>query len=175
LPIVALQVLFPGGKRGETPRNAGITSLMLKSSIKGTPSFSAQEIANRVESLGSSIGQMLAPDYFGYSMKLLADRVPEGLAVLREVISAPLFADAEVEKEKQSIYGEIRRQQDAMSSRAVDLFNAACYGDQAYGLPASGIAEAVAEMRPSNLHDWHTLWVNSGQAIISVVGSIEEE
>lgn len=175
LPIVALQVLFPGGKRGETLANAGITSLMLKSSLKGTPSFSAQEIANQVESLGSSIGLILAPDYFGYSMKLLADRVPEGLAVLREVIGTPLFSDAEVEKEKQSIYGEIRRQQDAMSSRAVDLFNAACYGEQAYGLPASGIAEAIADITPGKLHDWHQAWVTSEQAIISVVGSIEED
>lgn len=175
LPVVALHVLFPGGKRAETPADAGITNLMLKASLKGTKSYAAAEIAERVESLGSGIGLTLTPDYFGFSMKLLSDRVREGLSILREVISLPTFPPEEVEREKQSIYGEIRRQQDSMSARAIELFSVACFGEQAYGLPPSGIPEAIAALTPDDLRRWHARWTHSAGAVVGVVGDIAEE
>lgn len=173
LPIVAFHVLFPGGKRAETPQTAGLTSLMLRSALKGTENLTAEQIAQRVEGLGSSIGMSLTPDYFGFSMKLLSERVPEGLAVLKEVISRPIFPVEEVEKEKQSIYGEIRRQQDGMFSYAFDQFNRACYGDRPYGLPAAGIAEAVAAQTSEALRAWHRQFVRGAEAVIAVVGDID--
>jgi len=173
LPIVAFHVLFPGGRRAETPQTGGLTSLMLKSSLKGAGPFTAAEIAERIESLGSGIGLSLAPDYFGFSLKVLADRAGDALAVLKEVIARPTFPPEEVEKEKQSIYGEIRRQKDSMFARAYDLFSSACYGQQPYGLPSSGIAEAVAALTPDDLRQWHARWIRGGNAIIGVVGDIE--
>lgn len=175
LPIVAFHVLFPGGKRAETPQTAGLTSLMLKSSLKGTEAFTAAEISERIERLGSGIGLSLAPDYFGFSMKVLSEHVREGLAVLKEVILRPTFPAEEVEKEKQTIYGEIRRQRDSMFAHAFDLFSQACYGEQPYGLPPSGIAEAVAALTPDSLRDWRSRWVRGGEAVIAVVGDMEPE
>jgi zinc protease len=173
LPIVALHVLFPGGKRGETRRTSGVTNLMLKSSLKGTASLSATEIAERIESLGSGIGLTLGPDYFGYSMKILADRLRDGIPILREVVAHPTFLAEEVEKEKQSIYGDIRRQQDSMFSRAMDLFNQATFGDTPYGLPANGDADAVAAIRPEDLAAWHESLVAAGGAVFAAVGDVE--
>lgn len=172
LPIVALHVLFPGGRLGETRAIAGITNLTLKSIMKGAAGLSAEEIAERIESLGTGIGTSVTPDYLGFSMKILADRLPEGIAILRDVLTSPTFAPEEIEKEKQAIYAEIRRQQDSMSSRAVDLFNAAYWGDQPYGLPSSGIAEAVAVLTPDNVRDWYRRWVVASGAIIGVVGDV---
>ncbi len=175
LPLVALYVLFRGGRPGETVRNAGITNLLLKSSLKGTESFSAVEIASRVEGLGSGIGTSLGPDYFGFSLKILEGRVSQGVEVLREVITRPTFPADEVEKEKQAIYAEIRRQQDSMSGRAVDLFQRAMFGDQPYGLPTAGIREAVEAITPDTLREWHLRWVRGGGAVIAVAGDLSLE
>ncbi len=175
LPIVALHILLPGGRLGETPATAGITSLMLKSMLKGTQSLTALEIAEGIEGLGSGIGTSAAPDYIGFSMKILASRLPEGLAILRDVLRFPTFPPDEVEKEKQSLYAEIRRQQDSMSSRTIDLFNAACWGGQPYGLPASGVAEAIERFTPADLRLWHESWIGGERAIIGVVGDVESQ
>ncbi len=173
LPIVAIHVIFPGGRHAETPEIAGITNLMLKSLLKGTKSWSASEIAERIEGLGSGIGLSLSPDYFGFSMKILSSRLEEGMEVLREVISKPAFESDEIEKEKQSIYAEIRRQRDSMFSRAMELFNRASFGDQPYGLPGSGIAESIERLTDEALRGWHGRWVRSGNAIIAAVGDVE--
>ncbi len=175
LPLVSISALFRGGRRRETRANAGITNLMLKSGIKGTRSFQAEEIANRIEGLGSGIGMSLAPDYFGYGIKLRRDVLREGFAIFAEVMTQPIFAPEEVEREKQSIYAEIRRQQDNNFSLAYDLFTAACYGDQhPYGLPASGIAEAVAVLTPEDLVAWHAGHVVAENLVVGVVGDIDE-
>jgi zinc protease len=94
---------------------------------------------------------------------------------MREVVTVPLFDEAEVERERQSIYGEIRRQQDSMSGRAVDLCNVAMFGDSPYGLPGAGIAEAVAAITTDDLRNWHSRGVRGGGAVIAAVGDIEAD
>jgi zinc protease len=175
LPIVALHVLFPGGRRLETRLTCGITNLMLKSCLKGTRRLSAEEIANRIEGLGSGIGLTNSPDYFGYSLKILRPHLEEGMNILREVICEPTFDADEVEKEKQSIYGEIRRQLDSMSGRAIDLCNAAIFGDGPYGLPGAGLAEAVEKVTPNDLRAWHEASICGEGAVIATVGDISAE
>jgi predicted Zn-dependent peptidase len=175
LPITALHILFPGGRIAETPGTAGITNLLLKTSQKGTVSYSAEELAARIERLGTSIGTTLAADYLGFSMKLLSDRAGEGFALLKEVIRNPAFPTEAVDREKQAIYAEIRRQKDSMFSRSLDLFNRARFGEHPYGLPASGEEAAVAAITGSEVRGWHERWFRSGGAIIGVVGSISAD
>lgn len=175
LPVVSVNVVFRGGRRREDRSRSGITNLMLKSSIKGTRSYSSEEIAGRIEALGSGIGMSLLPDFFGYGLKLRKDVLEEGLPIFREVICLPAFSEEEVDREKQSIYAEIRRQQDNNFSLAYDLFSAACYGDDhPYGLPASGLADAVAEMTPRVLAEWHARHVDPADMVIGVVGDLDE-
>lgn len=174
LPIVALHILLPGGRLGETSGNAGITNLMLKSMLKGAGNLGAEQISEQIEGLGSGIGTSVTADYLGFSMKILASRLPEGLAILREVLRSPTFPDEEVAKEKQVIYAEIRRQQDSMSSRAIDLFNAACWGDQPYGLPTSGTAEAIERLTSHDLREWHRRWVAVPRAAIGIAGDMDD-
>jgi zinc protease len=176
LPLVSITALFRGGRRRESRSNSGITNLMLKSAIKGTRRFSADEIASRIEALGSGIGMSLTPDYFGYGVKLRREALIEGFDVFSDVMAFPSFPDDEVEREKQTIYAEIRRQQDNNFSLAYDLFSAACYGEQhPYGLPASGMPEAVSQLGSSDLHAWHGRQVVAQNLVAAVVGDIDEE
>ena len=175
LPLVSLSVAFRGGKRHETSATCGLTNLMLKSSLKGTRQFGAEEIANRIEGLGSGIGFSASPDFFSYSMKLKRDVLAEGFAIFAEVLGHPTFPAEEVEREKQAIYAEIRRQQDNNVALAVDQFSAACYGDSPYGLPSAGIAESVAEQTPSTLAAWREGLMTTENMAIGIVGDLSEE
>ncbi len=172
LPVTAVHVLFPGGRSGEKPETAGITNLLLKSIQKGTASHTAEELARKIERLGTSIGTTLGADYLGLSMKVLSHRAREGFAFLKEVITAPTFPSDEVEKEKESIYAEIRRQRDSMFSRALDLFHNVRFGDHPYGLSAIGQEEAVSELKDADIRAWHSRWFRSEGTVVAVVGSL---
>lgn len=176
LPLVSITTLFHGGRRGETRANCGITNLMLKSTLKGTRSYGAEEIANRIEGLGSGIGLSVTADYFGYGMKIKRDALEEGFAVFAEVLAHPTFPAEEMEREKQAIYAEIRRQQDNNSLLALDLFAAACYGeDHPYGLPTSGILEAIQPIMRTDLRIWQQRHVIADNLVVGLVGDLEEE
>ena len=179
LPIVALNALFRGGKKREGRDIAGITNLLLKSSLKGTlatsalPPLSASEIANRVEGLGTGIGLSAGMEYFGYGIKAKTDALREAFDVFAAVLARPALPDDEVDREKQAIYADIRCQQDNNYSLANDLFAAACYGDEhPYGLPANGIAQAVAALTPERLQEWHDGQVRPENLVAAIVGDI---
>ena len=175
LPLISVSVAFRGGKRHETPATCGVTNLMLKSSLKGTRRFGAEEIANRIEGLGSGIGFSASPDFFSYSIKLKRDVLRAGFEIFTEVLGHPTFPADELEREKQAIFAEIRRQQDNNIALAMDQFSAACYGDLPYGLPSSGIAEAVAEQTPATLAAWREGLMTTENMAIGVVGDLSEE
>ena len=175
LPLIAITAAFKGGKCNESRLTCGLTNLMLKSSLKGTEKYSAEEIANRIEGLGSGIGFSAAPDFLSYSIKLKRDTLAEGFAIFREVLARPAFPADEVEREKQAIYAEIRRQQDSNASLAIDQFSAACYGEHPYGLPSSGIAAAVADQNAESVRKWHDALLRQDNLTVAVVGDVSED
>ena len=174
LPLVAVQAGFRGGKRSENSSVAGLTNLMLKTSIKGSAALSAQEIANQIEALGSGIGFAASPDNFGYGFKIQKDRLTEGFEIFREVVVHPVFPEEEIEREKQAIYADIRRQQDNSASLAFDLFNAACFGEHPYGLPGNGIQEAVEALTQEDLISWHAHFVSAENLTLAILGDLSE-
>ncbi|HLJ57870.1 MAG TPA: pitrilysin family protein, partial [Chthonomonadaceae bacterium] len=174
LPIVSVQALFRGGKAMESRETCGLTGLMLRSSVKGARGLSAEQIANRIESLGSGIGFSPGPDHFGYGFKVRRDNLAEAFALFAEVVAHPSFPPEEVEREKQAVFGEIRRQQDSSMSVAYEQFAAAYFGDHPYGLPTIGIEGAVAALGAGDLRRWHERLVSPGNLVASIVGDIEE-
>ncbi len=175
LPIVSVQALFQGGKVLETPDTCGLTGLMLRTCVKGTRYLSAEEIANRIEALGSGIGFSPGPDYFGYGFKIRRVNLAEAFPLFAEVLSYPSFPPQEVEREKQAVFGEIRRQQDSMMSLAYEQFASAYFGAHPYGLPTIGIEEAVAAQTAGALREWHARLVSPMNLVASVVGDLEED
>jgi zinc protease len=173
LPIISINILFKGGKLAETSEISGLTNLMVKSSLKGAGGMNAEELAERIESLGSNIIPAMGNDVFGYSLKIQADHFRDGLEILRKVICEPTFSPEELEREKLALLGEIRRMKDSMYPNAMDQFNQACFGNQAYGLPSVGFQESIEKFTPQQVRDWHSQWVCSSNAVISIVGDAD--
>lgn len=176
LPLVAMHSLFRGGKRDETRANSGITSLMLKASMKGTRTYSAEALSNAIEGIGASLGQSLGMDYLGYSLKLKRDALQEGFSLFAEVLRSPRFDPEEIEREKQAIASELRRQQDSIGSLAMDLVSSAVFGEgHPYGLPSAGILESVMALSEQDLKAWHQAHIHSGNLYTGLVGDISQE
>lgn len=175
LPIVAIQILFRGGKREEDSNNSGITQMMLNCSRKNADDLNASDISDIVEGLGASLGVTQGMDHFGYYMKLPAERASEGLDILAKIICEPNFPEDEVEKEKEAHLEAINHHYDSMFPHAMDLFQQACYGEQAYGLPSVGKEDAIRALTSEKLREWRHRWIHRGNAVISVVGDADTD
>ncbi len=175
LPLVAIQILFRGGKREEDAGNSGITQMMLNCSRKSAAGLGAGEISEIIEGLGASFGVTPGMDHFGYYMKLPMDCALEGLEILAKIIREPDFPKDEVEKEKEAHLEAINHHYDSMFPHAMDLFQQACYGEQPYGLPSVGREEAIRAFTSDSLREWRARWLHRANAVVSVVGDGDTE
>lgn len=154
-PVVAVEILFRGGRLNETRANAGVTNLMLRSTLKGNKRRSGESLARAFEGMGTSLEWLHGLDYWGFAVHALEDRIEDALTLAAEAIQTPGFAAGEVSRERETMLAEIRRSEDNSSERALDLLDAAAYGEHPYSFPERGNPESLLALTPDDLHAWH--------------------
>jgi zinc protease len=173
--IVAARLYIRAGGRYETPEQAGLSHLLSAVITKGTASLSSQEIAERVESVGASLGADAAADYFLMSLKTVSADFAEMLALLAELVRSPSFPEAEVELERKLTLQGIRSMQEQPFSVANLQLRQILYGEHPYGLSSLGTAETVAHLNQAALQTYHQTYFRPERMVISMVGRITPE
>jgi len=154
LPIVSFGLFLPGGRLLETPQNAGITELMLRSALRGTKSFDSAQIARRFENAGVRIEVVNEPDFFGYMLHGLAGRMDQAIQILVEVLQDPSFEGPEVDKERAQQLIRIRSLRDDNAAYPVSLFMQSVFGNSPYARPAVGTAEGIEKLTATQVRSW---------------------
>src|SRR5205085_5984421 len=91
LPLVSFGIFYPGGRLYESPKNAGITELMLRTAIRGTQRFQSADISRRLENSGARIQIVNEPDFYGYILEGISGKMDQALEVLMDVLQQPAF------------------------------------------------------------------------------------
>jgi zinc protease len=154
LPLVSFGVFYPGGRLYESPKNAGITELMLRSAIRGTQRFNSEDIARRLENAGARIDIVNDADFFGYVVDGLSGKMDQALEILIEILQQPSFQEEEIEKEKILHVARIKRLREDNVAYPVSLFMQGLFSDHAYARPAIGTEQAVQSITKEDLHAW---------------------
>lgn len=172
LPLVSVAAYFYGGIFTEQKETAGITELMAKTSLKGTSSLSASQIAQQTEILGSNISYTVNNDYFGFTLDAIARNFEDGFAIFSDIILHPTFPLEELDKEKADEIATINRQKDSMSDYPIELCTQALFEGEPYGLPSLGRAEAIKSFTVENLKRRHNQGFVTGNLVITFAGDI---
>ncbi|HEY2383901.1 MAG TPA: pitrilysin family protein [Terriglobia bacterium] len=155
LPLVSFGLFYPGGRLYESPRNAGITELMLRSAIRGTKRFNSEDIARRLENAGARIQVVNEPDFFGYIVEGLSGKMDQALDILIQILQQPAFEDDDVQKEKVLQIARIRKLRENNFSYPVSLFFQTLFGsDHAYGRTSIGSEATVTPLTKEDLQAW---------------------
>lgn len=173
LPIISIGVFFPGGRSSETRATAGATKLMLRSTLKGTATRSAEQIQDEIEALGTSINAGAGPDYMSYSLGALARNLPPAMDILADVILNPAFPPAEIDKERDTQIAQIRRNQDSMYAYPMELARRAAYGDHSYGLSPNGYEENLPSVGREQLLISYNDMITATGTLIVAVGDVD--
>jgi zinc protease len=173
LPLVSVGVYFTGGRWAETADTAGLTSLMLSASLKGTTTRSAEDIQNEIESLGTAIGASALPDYSAWGFSALSRNLAPALDILADVVLNPTFPEQEIEKERQTQLAQIVKTQDSMYAYPFILARRAAYGDHPYGLSSDGREDSVQALTRQQILDAYENLINADGAVLAVVGDVD--
>ena len=175
LPFVQLRAVFKGGVIAETVANNGLTQLTAKMLLKGTPTRSAEQIANEIESLGGSIDSYSGNNSFGVHVEVMQDDFATGLDLLADVILRPALPPSEMERERELQLAGLRAQKDQLLQSAGRAMRRALFGDTGYGLHANGNEESVAALKLDQLRAFQHRLITPNNCVIAIYGDVEAD
>jgi zinc protease len=173
--IVSSGIFFNGGRNEENESIAGITHLLFRTVLKGTPDWSAEELAFRFDALANQPRFTCHRDYSGFVFESLPENFTCVWDLLLHCIAECNFPEKEVETEKGKMIATIRRNLDDNFVRPMQLFQRAYFGSHPYGLPENGFEETVQTLNQTKINDWKKNVLNGARAIVVAVGNFEPD
>jgi zinc protease len=169
-PLVHAGVFSLGGASEEREEKAGITSLMVRTAIKGTERRTALQIAEEGEMLGGSIGASNTGDSFGWSISVPARHAAAAVDLLADVTQHPVFPDDALETERAVALADLVASRDDMFRYPMRLASEEAFRGHPYGIPASGTESSLPRVTVADLREWHRERVLTAPTVIALVG-----
>jgi len=173
--IISARIFVRAGGRYEPSEQAGLSHLLTSVLTKGTGHLSSLEIAERVESVGASLGADAAADYCILSLKTVSADFADMLELAAQLLRSPSLPEAEVELERRLTLQGIRSMQEQPFSIAQKQLRQAMYQQHPYALPSLGTEETVAQISRADLQQYHQTYFRPDNLVISIVGRIAPE
>ncbi len=175
LPLVSATAVFKAGLLAETPQTAGLSKLFSSVLTKGTKTRTADQIADEIESVGGSISSDSGNNSFSVNVDATKSDLSLVVDLLADVVKNPVFPDAAIGREKESLIAEQKADREQVTSVARDLLRASLFPNHPYGIPASGTPESVSAMTQAELIDYHQKYCVGENGVIAVFGDVNAE
>jgi len=169
VPLVELRLRIPFTGKGDD--YVARAHLLGDTMLSGTDRRSASQIAVDLQALGGQLHASTDADRLGISGSVLATGFAGFLDLLGELLTSASYPKQEVVAERDRLVQElaIHRSQASVIAREALLHR--MYGEHPYGreLPT---AEAVAEVKPSQLRALHGKRIVPAGSVLTVVGDL---
>lgn len=172
---VSLGIDFRLGSRDDPAGHSGTAHLIEHMVFKGTQEMNAQAINIAAETHGAELNAFTDREATCFYGRFPGDRRRPVAALLTGIVSAPLFAPAELAKEKQVVADEIRTADEDPDSTAVNLLLQAAFGDGPLGLPVAGTVDSVSRISDTDLRSFYNSFYGSGCCVVAAVGDVNHE
>jgi zinc protease len=151
---------------------AGFTSLAL---MRGTSQRDFQQIYDRLESNGASLGIDGGTHSIGFYGHSLAEDLDLLLGTLAEALRQPVFPLDQVEHLRdQLLTGLAIRSQDTTEAASL-AFDEMVYAGHPYSRPEDGYPETIRAITQEDLAAFHKKYFGPKGMVISIVGGVEAD
>ena len=176
LPMVDVMVTFAAGsvRDGDHPGLASMTSTLLD---MGAAGLTADELAERIESLGAELSTSAAREMATVSLRSLSDsaHLDPALVLLADVLARPNFDAKDFERERQRKLVGLRRVEQSPSAIAGYRYYAAVFGEHPYAHRPSGTEDSVKALELDWVTSFYKRYYVSHNAVISIVGDLDRK
>jgi len=173
LPMVDVRVVFPAGsaRDGDRPGLASLTADML---TEGAADLDADDIAERIESLGAKLSTGAERDMAWISLRSLTDSALLDPAVdtMTKVLTQPSFPADDFERVRQNRLVALRLSEQKPSSVGSKALYRAVFGDHPYASDPSGTAESLSALTRDDLSNFHQAFYAANNATVAIVGAL---
>ncbi|HEX2716752.1 MAG TPA: pitrilysin family protein, partial [Gemmatimonadaceae bacterium] len=174
-PLVSIGISTLGGACDEPAAEAGLTTLMARTAVKGTATRTAAQIAAEAELLGGSIGASVGAESFGWSITVPTARAAAAMELLAEVVQQPSFPEDAFETERTVALADARMIRDDMYRYPMRLLLDAAYAGHPYGQPVIGTEESLRNIGIARVLEWYAARVVHAPLAVGVVGDVDPD
>ena len=176
LPVVSLQLLLMGGATSLTGEHAGLAALTADMIDEGTPTRTALEVATELERLGASFSSTAGVDASQVELVVLRHRLEQALDLMAEIVTAPTFPEAELERVRDERVTRVLQDLDEPRALANNAFATVLYGpDHPYGAPLLGTRASLESLTRDDVVGFYRRHYHAGNATLLVAGDVEAD
>ena len=174
LPLVTAALHQRAGREADPPGLAGLAALtaalLAKGAWRGDSQRSATEIAREAETLGSALDVNTGWQQANLAMTVTTPKLAAALDLMADLVRAPLFEAAELERQRAQMLDALRVSMAAPGDVAAMAARRAYWGASAYG--ASATVASLARIKREQLLSFHLERYQPDQAVLVLAGDI---
>lgn len=172
-PVISLNALIKVGSADETDDEAGLCHVIEHMLFKGTKKRKVGEIARDVEIAGGEINAYTSFDQTVYYINMAKRFVDQGMDILADAIQNPTFEASELEREKEVILEEIRRERDNPGRHVGEILFQKAFKKHPYGRPIIGLKKTVKSFGREALFRFYQKWYVPQNTTFILVGDFD--
>jgi len=170
---VSLGVWLTRGSRDESDAQSGIAHFVEHMLFKGTPTRTAEDIAQAIDSIGGQLDAFTAKEYASYYVKVLDQHLPLAVDILADIVLHPAFDQVDIDREKKVVLEEIKMVEDTPDDLVHEMFTQSFWEGHPLGRPILGSRETVEAFSQQGLRAYFESAYTAGNVIVSAAGNIE--
>jgi predicted Zn-dependent peptidase len=132
------------GSRHEAAPLNGISHFIEHTLFKGTRNRTSREIAVESDAIGGHVDAFTSREVASYYVKVLDEHLPRAFDLLADLVTAPLFADEELDRERNVVTEEIKMVGDTPDDLVHEVFVANFWPDHPLGRSILGTVDTLA-------------------------------
>ncbi len=177
--VFALNVIGKNRTASEPVGKTGITDFVNRLLKKGTTSLNAEELDNKLASLGCKVtlndnpwipydDRYTSRQFSFMKFETIDEFTSGGLELFADMIKNPAFDSSSIEQIRGSIMGLLGRQSGSTRESGRNLYYAGLFENSPYANSINGSARTIGGITRDDLIDYHSKFYSAGNMIITI-------
>jgi predicted Zn-dependent peptidase len=161
------------GSRHEAASLNGISHFIEHTLFKGTRSRTSREIAVESDAIGGHVDAFTSREVAAYYVKVLDEHLPRAFDLIADLVTAPLFDNTELDRERNVVMEEIKMVEDTPDDLVHEVFVANFWPDHPLGRSILGTEQTLATFDHDRVASYfHNVYMPRN-LVVAAAGNVE--
>jgi zinc protease len=175
LPLITADLTVKGGAGADPAGLAGVSALTAELLTEGTKTRTATQVAAATEALGAELEAGSGWESSSLTLSVIADKAPQGLAIMADVALNPTFKADELERVKAEALDGLSVSLQRPGAVAGFAVPTVIYAGSGFGHVAGGTPGSLPKIQRDALVRTHTANWRPDNAILVLTGDLTPE
>jgi zinc protease len=175
LPLISIAIAVRTGTAADPEGKDGLTRVMARMLRRGCAGQSANEVEERIDSLGAELAIDLSPSMLTIHADVISRSLEPFVDLLARIVAEPSFDEAELGRLLRETQGEIVDGRDNDRALATRHFRRLLFHDHPYGRRSCGYLSTIAKLSRADVQAQYARCFVRGNLAFAFSGDIDDE